>query len=235
MQRQVESRGHPGAGKNRPVLDEDAVVEHAGARLDAAQFLDVRVMRGALAPGEETSVGGEHAPGAHAQQQRRPGTLAQPQDYAPCRGCLRIDTRTGEAGEHEDCPRCEMRWQRLKTRELQPDGGCNRLARRDEAQTVAALNAARRVAECFRRAGHIEQHYTGQHYEHDVDGAARDFRHRYSLERGADSAQSRAAEVVTTCAKRPSSTSSVRSRISATDTSRPWRVRIGKVSVASVT
>ena len=39
----------------------------------------------------------------------------------------------------------------------------------------------------------------------------------------------------TTRAKRPSSTNSVRSWISAADTSRPARVSIGKVSVASVT
>ena len=45
----------------------------------------------------------------------------------------------------------------------------------------------------------------------------------------------RAPAAETTRAKRPSRTSSVRSRSSSGDTSRPARVRIGKVSVASVT
>src|SRR5215831_20693156 len=56
VQGEVESGGDAGAGKDRSVLDEDAVVEHAGTRLDAAQLLDMLVMRSALTSGKQPGV-----------------------------------------------------------------------------------------------------------------------------------------------------------------------------------
>jgi hypothetical protein len=110
--------------------------------------------------------------------------------------CITADVRG--AGEHQDRPRRKAVGQRLKSAEIQPDGGREGRLRRDEAQPVAARNAAGRVAECVGRAGHIEQHHIGQQHEHDVGCASPHDGHPVLPDVGAGVTQGRAPAVVTT-------------------------------------
>jgi hypothetical protein len=61
VQSEIEPGGHPGAGEHRTVLDEDAVVEHARPRLRAPQLIDVQMVSGAFAPGQQSGPRRQHA------------------------------------------------------------------------------------------------------------------------------------------------------------------------------
>src|SRR5882762_3438866 len=138
---------------------------------------------------------------------------------------MRIDPR--EAREHQDRPGRQAHWQRLERAQLQSAGCLQTGLRRYEAQPVASGHLASGVAERVRRPGNVQQHHVRQQREDDLGRELTGARAR--------DPHASAPEVATTRAKRPSSTSSVCSRISCADTSRPARVCIGKVSVASLT
>ena len=223
-------------------VDEDPVLHHPRPWRNAGQFRDRAMMRRAVVPVQQPRPARQQRTRAdRGDTDAGPHRAPQPANDGVIGGSDLVRVRPRSAmqrvrrtGNHDQRVRRQRIGQRRDAGYGQPDRAVACRAGSD----IGGGKAHRRLFEIglakdLHRTGNVEQQHARRHHDDDRNDprALRRVAHAASFSGN----RANASSTVTIRAKRPASTSSVRSRISAGLHSRPAASVIAKVSVASPT